>query len=104
MYLDIIRQLREFTDAQGRPIATPFLTVPDAHSRPDFFELVKDPIAFDTIENKARNGLYSSPEAFDRDLHTVFEIGKLFVQPDSPGNGYTDLIVLQVCSTTFVVR
>ncbi|ORY80739.1 hypothetical protein BCR35DRAFT_325164 [Leucosporidium creatinivorum] len=95
VYLDIIRKLREQTDANGRPLATPLLTVPDPTSRPDYHQIVKDPIALDIIENKARNGLYPSPEAFDRDLYHLFTVAKLFIRRDSPGSIYSDLIVLQ---------
>lgn len=96
VYLEIIRKLRDHTDASGRPLATPFLTIPDPTSRPDYHELVENPIALDTIENKARNGLYGTPEAFDRDLFHLFSIGKMFIRPDSPGHVYSDLVVLQV--------
>lgn len=34
----------------GRQLAIPLLTVPDAQQRPDYHELITDPIALDTIE------------------------------------------------------
>ena len=42
-----------------------------------------------------QQGLYPTPEAFDRDLHRLFTVAKVFVRPDSPGTVYGDLIVLQ---------
>lgn len=37
----------------GRQLATPLLTVPDPQLRPDYYELITDPIALDTIEVSA---------------------------------------------------
>lgn len=40
---------------------------------------------------------YPTPEAFDRDLHHLFTVAKLFIKPETPGTLYSDLVVLQVC-------
>ena len=45
-------------------------------------------------------GFYATSEAFDRDLHHLFEIAKKFIKPDTPGKVYTDLLVLQVRSSS----
>jgi chromatin structure-remodeling complex subunit RSC1/2 len=45
---------------------------------------------------KVNSGSYPSPEAFDRDLHSLFEAAKLVIKPDNPGTAYSDLVVLQV--------
>lgn len=44
---------------------------------------------------RIHEGFYMSPEAFDRDLHRLFTVAKVFVRPDSPGTVYADIIVLQ---------
>ncbi|KAL8276216.1 hypothetical protein RQP46_011377 [Phenoliferia psychrophenolica] len=94
-YLDIIRQLRTHTDAQGRQLATPLLTLPDRATREDYYKLVPNPIALDVIETRAKAGGYATPEAFDRDLHHLFQVARLFIRPETPGKVFTDLIVLQ---------
>lgn len=50
----------------------------------------------DRSQAKVNAGAYATPEAFDRDLHHLFAVAKLFIRPESPGTIYTDLMVLQV--------
>ena len=49
-----------------------------------------------TKQANIRAHAYASAEACDRDLHRLFEVARLFIRPDSPGNVYSDLMVLQV--------
>ncbi|BGP29735.1 hypothetical protein JCM10296v2_001480 [Rhodotorula toruloides] len=95
VYRDILAKIRTYTDASGRPLATPLIDVPDREARPDYYELVSDPVSLNTIEAKVNAGAYSTPEAFDRALHHLFAVAKLFIRPESPGTIYTDLMVLQ---------
>ncbi|GAA5951380.1 hypothetical protein JCM3765_002464 [Sporobolomyces pararoseus] len=95
LYLDIINRLRNHTDASGRQLAVPLLDLPDRDSRPDYYQLVSDPVALSTIEAKIRMGAYPNPEAFDRDLFHLFETAKVFIRPETPGTVYGDLVVLQ---------
>lgn len=48
------------------------------------------------LQGRARAGQYATPEAFDRDLHHLFQVARLFIRPETPGNVYADLLVLQV--------
>ncbi|GAA5908307.1 hypothetical protein JCM8208_000372 [Rhodotorula glutinis] len=94
-YLDILDKIRKYTDATGRPLATPLIDVPDRAARPDYYQLVDRPLSLNSIEANVHAGVYGSPEAFDQDLHHLFSIAKLFIRPDSPGTVYSDLMVLQ---------
>ncbi|KAK4703189.1 chromatin structure-remodeling complex subunit RSC1/2, partial [Phenoliferia sp. Uapishka_3] len=113
-YLDILQKLKDHTDAgligpyypdllqrlthhirSGRHMATPLLSLPDPATRQDYYKLVPNPIALDVIESRARAGEYTTPEAFDRDLHHLFQVARIFIRPETPGNVYSDLIVLQ---------
>ncbi|GAA5823811.1 hypothetical protein JCM3770_003011 [Rhodotorula araucariae] len=95
VYLDILNKIRKYTDASGRPLATPLIDVPDRVARPDYYQLVERPLSLNGIEANINAGVYASPDAFDRDLHHLFYIAKLFIRPDSPGTVYSDLLVLQ---------
>ncbi|GAA5993188.1 hypothetical protein JCM10908_001332 [Rhodotorula pacifica] len=93
--LAIVDRLRTYTDASGRPLATPLLDVPDVASRPDYHELVNPPISLNMIDANIRAGAYASAEQCDRDLYRLFEVARLFIRPESPGSVYSDLTVLQ---------
>ncbi|POY72927.1 hypothetical protein BMF94_4003 [Rhodotorula taiwanensis] len=92
---NIANRLRTYTDASGRVLATPLVDVPEPASRPDYYKLVTNPISLNVIEERIRAGFYTSAEAFDRDLHRLFEVAKLFIRPDATGTAYSDLMVLQ---------
>ncbi|KAG0655235.1 hypothetical protein C6P46_001101 [Rhodotorula mucilaginosa] len=95
MLLGIVDRLRTYTDVSGRLLATPLIDVPEPASRPDYYELVNPPISLNTIDANIRAHAYASAEACDRDLHRLFEVARLFIRPESPGNVYSDLMVLQ---------
>ncbi|GAA5875443.1 hypothetical protein JCM3774_002985 [Rhodotorula dairenensis] len=95
LLLGIVERLRTYTDVSGRLLATPLIDVPEPASRPDYHELVNPPISLNTIDANIRSHVYASAEACDRDLHRLFEAARLFIKPDTPGNGYSDLMVLQ---------
>ncbi|GAA6009989.1 uncharacterized protein JCM10292_000741 [Rhodotorula paludigena] len=95
VYLDIVQRIRRYTDASGRPLATPLIDTPDPSERPDYYQVVDRPVSLNSIEAGIREGAYPTPEAFDRDMHHLFTIAKLFVRPDTAGAMYSDLLVLQ---------
>ncbi|GJN88156.1 hypothetical protein Rhopal_001113-T1 [Rhodotorula paludigena] len=95
VYLDIVQRIRKYTDASGRPLATPLIDTPDPSERPDYYQVVDRPVSLNSIEAGIRAGGYLTPEAFDRDMHHLFTIAKLFVRPDTAGAMYSDLLVLQ---------
>ncbi|GAA5821514.1 hypothetical protein JCM10212_000922 [Sporobolomyces blumeae] len=94
-YLEIVNKLRTYSDSTGRQLATPLLDLPDRAARPDYYQLISDPVALSTIDAKIRARQYPTPEAFDRDLMHLFDTAKVFIRPDTPGTLYSDLIVLQ---------
>lgn len=61
-------------------------------------------MSLNIIDAKVRGGLYPSAEACDRDLFRLFEVAKLFIQPETPGSAYSDLMVLQVRVRIFHAR
>ncbi|GAA5854738.1 hypothetical protein JCM8547_004051 [Rhodosporidiobolus lusitaniae] len=93
--LEILTKLRNYTDANGRPLATPLLDLPDRASRPDYYQRISHPISLNEIEDKVKLGAYPSAEAFDRDLHQLFQNVELVTPADSTSTAYSDLVVLQ---------
>ncbi|KAJ5037443.1 uncharacterized protein L3040_007618 [Drepanopeziza brunnea f. sp. 'multigermtubi'] len=54
MGLKLLDTFRQTADKSGRLIATPFLTLPSKKQFPDYYEMIKMPIALDTIEAKLK--------------------------------------------------
>lgn len=50
--LKLLEQFRKTIDKHGRLISTNFLTLPNKRQLPDYYQIIKMPIAFDTIEAK----------------------------------------------------
>lgn len=93
--VEIVKKLRSVADGEGRVLAAPIMSVPDAASRPDYHERVKEPIALDVIEKKAAAGEYADVVAFETDMKRLFRIARMFIKPESPGHVYGDLNYLQ---------
>jgi hypothetical protein len=49
-----LEQLRRTQDKSGRLVSTNFLTLPDRKELPDYYEVIKMPIALDTVEAKLK--------------------------------------------------
>ncbi|KAH9220586.1 hypothetical protein DL95DRAFT_357236 [Leptodontidium sp. 2 PMI_412] len=54
MGLKLVDTFRQTADKSGRLIATPFLTLPSKKQFPDYYEMIRMPIALDTIEAKLK--------------------------------------------------
>ncbi|KAH7391420.1 Bromodomain-containing protein-like protein [Cadophora sp. MPI-SDFR-AT-0126] len=54
MGLKLLDTFRQTADKSGRLIATPFLTLPNKRQFPDYYKMIRMPIALDTIEAKLK--------------------------------------------------
>ncbi|POS83779.1 hypothetical protein EPUL_003750, partial [Erysiphe pulchra] len=54
--LEILDIIKKTTDKNGRNIAADFLTLPSKRLLPEYYQVIKMPIALDMIENKLRRG------------------------------------------------
>ncbi|KAL2063501.1 hypothetical protein VTL71DRAFT_5306 [Oculimacula yallundae] len=52
--LKLLDTLRQTADKSGRLVSTPFLTLPKKQQFPDYYEMIRMPIAIDTIEAKLK--------------------------------------------------
>ncbi|CZT46934.1 related to member of RSC complex [Rhynchosporium secalis] len=52
--LKLLETFRHTADKSGRLVATPFLTLPKRQQFPDYYEMIRMPIALDTIEAKLK--------------------------------------------------
>lgn len=69
------------SDADAWPFNQP--VDPVALGIPTYFDIIKEPMDFGTINQKLKNGKYEVLAQFERDVHLVFANALLFNEPDS---------------------
>ncbi|KAG0309630.1 hypothetical protein BGZ98_000039 [Dissophora globulifera] len=69
----ILDRLEDLTDKSGRSVSDLFLELPDREDYPDYYAVIKKPIALDTIRERLTTGKYENAtiEDFGRDLRTM---------------------------------
>ncbi|CAI6281041.1 unnamed protein product [Periconia digitata] len=76
--LRFLESLKNAKDKNGRPIATHFLTLPDKESIPEYYEVIKLPIALETIEGKLKRGEYSNLAQVESDQKRLVNNAKSY--------------------------
>uniref|UniRef100_A0AC34FD39 Protein polybromo-1 n=1 Tax=Panagrolaimus sp. ES5 TaxID=591445 RepID=A0AC34FD39_9BILA len=66
------------TDKQGRLLSPPFRVLATVNELPEYYDVIKNPIDFQTIANKIRSGKYKSWTAFDEDIQLLINNCKMF--------------------------
>lgn len=67
----------------GRPIATQFISLPDRDDLPEYYDIIKLPLALDTIEEKVQNNDYPTVTTLESDLKRLIQNAKDFNDPKS---------------------
>lgn len=67
----------------GRPIATQFISLPDRDDLPEYYDIIKLPLALDTIEEKVQNHEYPTVSTLESDLKRLVQNAKDFNDPKS---------------------
>ncbi|KAF4556057.1 Chromatin structure-remodeling complex subunit rsc4-like protein [Elsinoe fawcettii] len=78
-----IESLKTAKDKTGRSISDMFLTLPDKRELPDYYEVIKLPIAIDTVERKLRKHGYSTLSEVEGDLKRMVNNAKQYNDDDS---------------------
>ncbi|KAF2187628.1 Bromodomain-containing protein [Zopfia rhizophila CBS 207.26] len=76
--LRFIESLKAAKDKTGRPIATHFLTLPDKNEIPEYYEVIKLPIAIDTIEGKLNRRAYATLAQVESDCKRLVNNAKSY--------------------------
>ncbi|KAF8324126.1 Bromodomain-containing protein [Clavulina sp. PMI_390] len=71
-------------DPAGGLISDPFLVVPNKKEWPQYYEVIKKPMAFDIIEKKLKKKAYHSSAEFAADVEQIFDNAMLFNEDNSP--------------------
>lgn len=67
----------------GRLIATEFLALPDRDDLPEYYDIVKLPVALDTIEKKLKRNAYPTVTTVESDFKRLIQNAKDFNDPKS---------------------
>ncbi|KAK4905523.1 hypothetical protein LTR49_025198 [Elasticomyces elasticus] len=70
-------------NSKGHFIAEMFLTLPPRHELPDYYQVIKMPIAFDTIEKKLQRDAYPTMTTLESDLKRLVQNAKEYNAPKS---------------------
>ncbi|PVI08266.1 Bromodomain-domain-containing protein [Periconia macrospinosa] len=100
--LRFLESLKNAKDKNGRPIATHFLTLPDKDSIPEYYEVIKLPIAIDTIEGKLRRGEYSTLAQVESDQKRLVNNAKSY--NDKKSIIYEDAERLRKTASNWMVK
>lgn len=78
----ILKGIRKPKDAGGLKIRF-FERMPDKGSNPDYYQVIKNPIALDLIKRKAKRKKYQSLDHFMEDIKLMFENAMTYNEDDS---------------------
>lgn len=81
--MKIWQTVKDAVNKDGRPLSALFLTKPLKRQYPDYFELIKQPIALDDIKKKLNSHAYPNLEAVKLDFDLCFTNAKNYNHPES---------------------
>lgn len=79
----ILKELRKAKDKDGNSLVAPFERLPDKMVVPDYYQIITNPIALDSIKTKAKRKKYQTVDQALSDLELMFENAKLYNEDDS---------------------
>ncbi|KAG5952091.1 hypothetical protein E4U53_001652 [Claviceps sorghi] len=79
----ILRGLRRFKDGEGNPIVLPFEKLPDKVAMADYYSVIHNPIALDTIKKKAKRKKYHNVDELQKDIELMLENARVYNEDDS---------------------
>ncbi|KAF2635330.1 Bromodomain-containing protein [Massarina eburnea CBS 473.64] len=100
--LKFLETLKQAKDKTGRPIAIHFLTLPDKNVLPEYYDVIKLPIAIDTIEDKLNRGEYATLAQVESDQKRLVNNAKAF--NDKRSIVYEDAERLRKTASNWMVK
>ncbi|KAF2442048.1 Bromodomain-containing protein [Karstenula rhodostoma CBS 690.94] len=102
MGLKFLESLKQAKDKTGRPISVHFLTLPDKSKLPEYYDVIKLPIAIDTIEDKLNAGGYTSLAQVESDCKRLVNNAKSY--NDRKSAIYEDAERLRKTASNWMVK
>lgn len=81
--LEIYKAVNELEDDNGRPLNKLFLELPSKKLYPDYYMIIKSPIALDAIRKHINGTFYKTLEAMKSDLMTMFNNARTYNEEGS---------------------
>ncbi|KAJ9625843.1 hypothetical protein H2203_004607 [Taxawa tesnikishii (nom. ined.)] len=100
--LQLVEQMKNGKDKSGRSISQLFLTLPDKRELPDYHQVIKLPIAIDTIENKLRRYEYPTLTTVESDVKRMIANAKLY--NDEKSEVYGDAERMRKLLSNFMLK
>ncbi|KAJ2898428.1 uncharacterized protein MKZ38_003935 [Zalerion maritima] len=89
----LLKGVRRFKDDDGELQIRHFEKLPDSKAHPEYYEVVKTPVALDTIKKRAKRKKYKNLDEALQDMEVMFENAK---KVNAEGTGvYNDAVELQ---------
>ncbi|ODV91752.1 hypothetical protein CANCADRAFT_30088 [Tortispora caseinolytica NRRL Y-17796] len=79
----VLSGIRGARDNNGRFLSTAFESLPDPNQLPEYYSVIRAPIALDTIRYAIRRRQYPNFETFLADMRRMFENAKIYNRDDS---------------------
>lgn len=79
----LFNEVHHFTDPTGRALSEPFLRLPSRRAYPDYYEVIKQPIALSKIRSQIKTGQYESLEELEKDMDLCFQNAQTYNEPNS---------------------
>ncbi|KAK9315406.1 hypothetical protein V1524DRAFT_430146 [Lipomyces starkeyi] len=84
LMLEIIDELANLrTGKRGRYYAELFMVEPDGNEYPEYYEVIKNPMALETVKQNVNDGTYSSFDDFENDMRLIFDNAMIFNEEES---------------------
>lgn len=79
----ILKSLKKPKDKNGNPMIWPFEKLPDKIQHPEYYKVILEPIAYDTLRKKAKRKKYNSIEQLMKDVDLMFKNAQTFNEDGS---------------------
>lgn len=79
----ILKSLRKARSSSGTSMLFPFERLPDKAELPDYYAVIKEPMAYDILRKKAKRKKYQSVDDLMKDIKLMFDNAMLFNEDGS---------------------
>ncbi|KAK6537963.1 hypothetical protein TWF694_010858 [Orbilia ellipsospora] len=69
----VLKGIRKFRTKDDQPLHGPFEKLPDPKTTPEYYRVITNPIAIDTLKKKVKRRQYDTVEHFMEDVYTMFD-------------------------------
>lgn len=93
----IYDKLVRLTDADGRYYSAIFMELPSRKQYPDYFTLIKRPIAFSAIEKRLKTAYYDTLEKYEEEMLRVLQNAMFYNESDSQVYKDAEFLKVDIC-------